>query len=125
MRLLAPASLAMRSTRAPPRPWRANSTVAAARMRSRFLIGSRRAPFRGTAGSAASVELRTNVLHDAADPRHLVRQQPAELLGRAGGGVGAEGEETLLHFGKRQRLDGLGIEPLDDLARRSGRRKQG
>src|SRR4051794_20470717 len=124
MRLLAPASLAMRSTRAPPRPWRANSTVAAARMRSRFLTGSRRVPLRGTAGGAASVELRTDVLRDAADPRHFVGEQPAELLWRARRGVGAEGQKTLLHLGKRQRLDGLGVEPLNDLARRACRREE-
>ena len=41
MRLLAPASAAMRSTRAPPRPARANSAFAAARMRARVCSGSR------------------------------------------------------------------------------------
>src|SRR3954470_9616843 len=98
MRLLAPASLAMRSTRAPPRPWRANSTVAAARMRSRVLMGARRAPFLATAGCTTSVELRTDFLRDAANSRHLVREQPAQLLGCAGGGVGAEREKALLHL---------------------------
>src|SRR3954469_2716528 len=98
MRLLAPASLAMRSTRAPPRPWRANSTVAAARIRSRFLMGSRRPPLRGKPGSPLSVEFRTDFLCNPADPRNLVGEQPAELLGRARRGVRAEGEETLLHL---------------------------
>src|SRR5258706_3259338 len=41
MRLLAPALAAIRSTRAPARPWAANSCLAASRMRSRMPSGSR------------------------------------------------------------------------------------
>src|ERR1700704_1659662 len=41
MRLLAPALAAIRSTRAPARPWAANSAFAASRMRSRMPSGSR------------------------------------------------------------------------------------
>ncbi len=41
MRLLALARAAMSSTRAPPRPLRANSAFAAARMRARVASGSR------------------------------------------------------------------------------------
>src|SRR6266478_2624793 len=41
MRLLAPALAAMRSTRAPARPWAANSCFASSRMRSRMPSGSR------------------------------------------------------------------------------------
>src|SRR6266852_3296648 len=41
MRLLAPALAAIRSTRAPARPWAANSCFAASRMRSRMPSGSR------------------------------------------------------------------------------------
>src|SRR4029453_11476770 len=40
MRLLAPAWAAMRSTRAPARPWAENSCLAASRMRSRIPSGS-------------------------------------------------------------------------------------
>src|SRR6185503_10336992 len=120
MRLLAPARSAMRSTRAPPSPKRANSPVAARRMRSLLRSGLRRL-LRG----AASLIGRAGVLDDAADLGDFVGEEAPELFGRAGGGVGAERKEAFLHLRQRHRLYDLGVEALHDLARRAGRREHG
>src|SRR5687768_8445147 len=115
MRLFAPERTAMRSTRAPPRPKRENSSSAASRMRFWLRRGSRRA--RG------SVDRGTDFLGDLADFRHLFGEEAAKLLRRAGRGVGAERDEALADFRLRHGLDDLGVQPLDGLARRPGGRK--
>src|SRR5689334_11197667 len=87
MRLLAPARAAMRSTRAPPRPWRANSAVAASRMLARVRSGSR--PFFMTGPSFHPKELvdAARVFAEALVRLHVesarVRQVDLEVVGHA------------------------------------------
>src|SRR5687767_11030641 len=51
---------------------------------------------------------------------YLFRKEAAELLGAAGFGVGAEGEEPLLHLLGRHGLDNFGVQALHHRAWQPG-----